>query len=758
MKDEGPLRHARWIHATVRGGKRTSAPAPCLRREFRIERPVRDAKLAITALGLYDCEINGKRVGDHVLAPGWTVYGKRVAYQVYDVRDLLREGANVIGIILGDGWYCGHLAVGPREVYGEYPELLCCMNVTFPDESKWFVASDADWKTATGPILESDILMGETYDERRDLGDWTLRSYNDSAWAPVHVSEDKPISLERSPAPPVRRIEEIECVSQTAIGETRILDFGQNFAGRVRIKFEGKPGQHIIIRHAEMLNPDGSLYTENLRGAKATDQYTCAGEGPVEWEPRFTFHGFRYVSVDGLDEDATCDATGIVLHNDMPVTGTFRCSSDLLNQLEHNILWGQKSNFLEVPTDCPQRDERLGWTGDAQVFVRTAAYHMDVSGFFRKWLQDVRDEQGPGGGIPSFVPNLSVFNPRRDGGPAWGDAALICPWTIYLCYGDKSIVEDHYDCMTRYMDCLAENKVKDGIRAHPDVDDWGGYGDWLALDDSGKTDGGTPKDLIGTAFYANNADIMARAAELLGKSSEAEKYRELHGNVVTAFRDRFIDKSGKMPAGTQTAYVLALHFGLMPEDLRDSAANELVRDIEKRGMHLATGFVGTPYLLDVLEETGHLDVAYKLLEQETFPSWLFPVKNGATTIWERWDGWTPDKGFQDPNMNSFNHYAYGAVGAWMMRSVAGLDCDVKGPGYRHTIFRPRPGGTLTWAEASLDTPNGRIRIRWEIEGATLKVEMEVAEGIIATFSPPPAWNGEEETLPAGSHVRELSAR
>ncbi len=585
------------------------------------------------------------------------------------------------------------------------------------------------------------------------MGAWSSPGFDDSAWQPVVLAPDPKIVIERSPGPPVRRHEILpgQLLEASTRPTSRIFDFKQNFTGRVRLTVQGAAGTRLALRHAEILEGD-ALYTANLRGARATDFYTLKGGGVETWEPRFTFHGFRYAEISWGEAAAAPvieKIEGVVLHSDTPRTGTFRCSHELLNQLESNVIWGQKGNFLEVPTDCPQRDERLGWTGDAQVFVRTAAFHMDVRGFFHKWLRDMRDAQGADGAIPCIVPNTQSFGIPPDGGPAWADAAFICPWTIYRCYGDLEVLRDHYDCMVGYLDFLAANKVKNYIRAHPDVDAWGGFGDWLALDGSGRTEGGTAKDLIGTAHYANNADILARTAELLGKTKDALRYRDLHERIVKAFRNRYITPDGLIAGGTQTAYVLALHFGLVPEEARATTARELARSIERNGMHLATGFVGTPYLLHVLEAHGYLDIAYKLLEQETFPSWLFPVRNGATTIWERWDGWTPEKGFQDKGMNSFNHYAYGAVADWMVSTVAGLE--IADPGYAKILFKPRPGGTLTWAEASLVTPLGETAVRWELNDSTLELQFTVPTGSEATLSLPKRWKGGETAYGPGLH-------
>jgi alpha-L-rhamnosidase len=760
---------AKWIASTICGGPRTAAPAPYFRKTFKVDGAIKSAVLHITALGVYECEINGKLVGNDVFAPGWTNYHKRVYFQSYDVTSQLAKGDNAMGVVLGDGWYCGSVAWFARQVYGERPQLLAQLEITTADGKTERIITDSSWKTTVGPIIESDMLNGETYDARRELGEWSTAKYDDSAWLPVQIAETPKIAVERSAGPPVRRHEVI--AADVSSGKpvpgfsgflmkkpgALIYDFKQNLTGRLRIHVKGQAGALIELRHAEMLNPDGSLYLENLRSAKATDYYTLKGDSNGEvWEPRFTFHGFRYAEVrygmPAFDADLE-KIEAVVLHSDTPPTGHFRCSHPLLNQLQHNIIWGQKSNFLEVPTDCPQRDERMGWTGDAQVFIRTAAFNMDVRGFFHKWLQDARDAQGDDGAIPSVIPNPERVhtqnNPPRDGGPAWADAGIICPWTIYRCYGDVEILRDNYTLMEGYMNFMANHSTKDFIRSHPDLKAFAGFGDWLALDGGGKIDGITPYELIGTAIYAYDAEIMAQTADLLGKKDDAKKYRELHGKVAEAFANRYITPDGLLASSTQTAYVLALHFNLVPEKARAAAARELVRSIEKNGLHIGTGFVGTPYILHVLEATGHLDIAYKLLEQETFPSWLFPVKNGATTIWERWDGWTPDKGFQTPTMNSFNHYAYGAVGDWMVSTVAGLE--IGEPGYKKILFKPRPGGSITSAEARLKTPQGEAGISWKLDGKSLDLQLTVPEGSEATLSLPEGWKASSTTFKPGTH-------
>ncbi|MFA7232872.1 MAG: family 78 glycoside hydrolase catalytic domain [Terrimicrobiaceae bacterium] len=744
---------AKWIGANIFGSPRTSAPAPHLRKAFHLGQAVRSATLTVTALGLYECEVNGRRVGDEVFAPGWTDYRRRVQYQTHDVAGMLGEGENVLGAILGDGWYCGFVGMRNRQYYGERPQFLARLEVVLQDGSTVSVATDASWKTSAGPIMEADMLMGEVYDARRELGGWSQPGYDDTPWLPAVVGTPGPVP-ELSPrlGPPVRRVQELRVMKVDP--ERNIHDFGQNFAGRVRLKVRAERGRVIKLRFAEVLGTDGSLFTENLREARSLDCYICKGGGEEVWEPRFTFHGFRYVGIGGATMDDAVELTGIVLHSDTPPTGSFRCSHELLNQLQSNIQWGQKSNFLEVPMDCPQRDERLGWTGDAQVFCRTAAFNMDVAGFFHKWMRDLRDAQTAEGGIPPVIPPIGL-EPEMDadGGPAWADAAIICPWTVYLCYGDRSILEENYDAMRRFMDFIAARRCLGGIRSHPKVDPWGGFGDWLAMDGSGGAMGSTPKDLIGTAYYACDAEIMEQIATLLGRAEEAARYRALRGEITEAFQRRFVTLEGMVYPGTQTAYILALRFGLLPETLRAPAAAELVSDIRRRGCHLATGFVGTPYILQVLEEAGYLDVAYKLLEQESCPSWLFPVKNGATTIWERWDGCTPEKGPRNhhPYINSFNHYANGAVGAWLYTTVAGLELDPAEPGYRHIIFRPRPGGSLSWAEASLQTHQGEAGIRWDLDGKSLRLTLKIPAGSRATLDLPSSYRPEISRFDAGTY-------
>lgn len=722
---------AQWIGSWVVGGPRTMAPAPYLRKEFIIDRPVANARLYVTALGLYEFEINGQPVGDYVFAPGRTDYRYRVQYQVYDVTSLLQSGTNAMGAILGDGWYCGHIHSDPRQYYGDRPRLFAQLMIDCADGTTRVIATDNTWKTSTGPIRSSDLLMGEDYDARLEMPGWSKPGFDDSKWQAVEIFPDPGIAIVAMRSPPVRRIQELKPISPPVRFNRRrwIFDLGQNMVGRVRIRINGPAGAHIVIRHAEMLDKDGSLYTQALRTARATDYYTKKSDEEEVYEPHFTFHGFRYVEVKGISGEPTADTLrGIVLHSGITPTGSFECSDPLVNRLQQNIVWSQKGNFLEIPTDCPQRDERLGWTGDAQVFIRTAAFNMDVAGFFTKWLRDMADAQGPDGRIPSVVPDCpSIYG---EGGPAWADAAIICPWTIWQCYGDRRILEDCWPMMTRFMDFLQAN-CRNFIRADEHWK-WKGYGDWLSIDAH------TPHDLIGTAFYAYCAKLMSSMAKALRKYDQAEKYQRLFEDVRRAWQKRFIQPDGSIVGKTQTAYVLALHFDLVPAELRPRVMQDLVSDIESRGMHLSTGFVGTPYLNQVLTDNGRADVAYALLLQKTCPSWLYPVTQGATTIWERWDGWTQERGFNDAGMNSYNHYAYGAVGAWMYAYVAGIQLDPDQPGYKHIIICPHIGGGLTCAKASLNCMYGLIESSWQVEGNLLHLNVTIPANTTATIHIPTA--------------------
>jgi len=713
-------------------------PPPYLRTDFSVNKPVKRAVLYASALGLYELSINGSRVGSDYFTPGWTDYKKRAYYQTYEVTDLIASGRNAIGAILADGWYAGYLGFGKkREHYGDKPRLLAQLEIEYADGTRDFVATDKSWKASYGPHIESDFLMGETYDARMEMAGWDGPRFDNSKWQPVAVTDKIEAEVQSYPGVTVRKIMEIKPIERTEPNQgVFVFDMGQNFAGWVRLNVKGEAGTKIVLRFAEMLNPDGTIYTTNLREARCTDTYTLAGNGPETFEPKFTFHGFRYVEVTGYPGTPSRDAiTGIVLHSDTPVAGSFECSSPMVNQLFSNIVWSQRGNFIEIPTDCPQRDERLGWTGDAQIFIRTATYNMDVSAFFTKWLVDLEDAQTPEGAFPDVAPHKVAMG---SGVPAWGDAGVICPWTIYEVYGDKRVLERHYDSMTRWIAYLKKNS-KDLLRPAY------GYGDWVSIGSN------TPKDVIATAYFAYSTNLVSQAAAAIGKTDDAVEYAQLFRDIKAAFNKAYVAEDGKIKGETQTCYLLGLYFDLLPEAKRPAAARYLVEDLKKRDWHLSTGFVGLSYLLPTLTQTGNLDVAYRLLNQDTFPSWGYSIKNGATTIWERWDGWTDEKGFQDPGMNSFNHYSFGSVGRWMFNTVAGIDTE--GPGYKKIRIEPKPGGGFTYTKASYDSIYGRIESNWKIKGDKFKLEVTIPPNTTATVHVPA---DDEQAVTAGG-VRFLYA-
>ncbi len=725
---------AEWIQPDIEEDTSTSPPSPLLRKGFHVSGPVRSARLYVTAHGLYEARLNGRRVGDLLFTPGWTAYHKRLQYQTYDVTDMLVEGENAAGVILGDGWYRGYIGFGgQRNFYGERLALLFQLHITYDDGRTQVVCSDGSWKSSTGPILESDIYNGERYDARLEKPGWDAPGYDDGEWHGVVVGGHSKSVLIAPAGPPVRRIQEIHprAIIHTPAGET-VFDMGQNMVGWVRLRVRGRPGDTVTLRHAEVLDQDGNLYTANLRSARQTDTYVLKGEGEEIFEPHFTFHGFRYVAVDGYPGEPTLDSiTGIVIHSDLEPTGSFECDYPPLNQLQHNIVWGQKGNFLDVPTDCPQRDERLGWTGDAQVFSRTACFNMNAAGFFAKWLRDLAVEQYPDGRVPHVIPDV-----LGDGGSAaWADAVTICPWTLYLCYGDKRILRELYPAMKAWVGYV-EREAGDSYLwttgSH--------FGDWLAYNspDPSGTSAVTDHDLIATAFFARSADILSRVARVLGEEQDARYYADLVRKIREAFMAEFVTPNGRVANNTQTAYVLALAFDLLPAGLRPEAARRLVADIRKRDNHLTTGFVGASYLCPTLSDNGHHDVAYDLLFQETYPSWLYPLTWGATTVWERWDGIRPDGSFQDPGMNSFNHYAYGAIGDWLYREVAGIDIDPTAPAYKHVLIHPHSGGKLRHVRATHRSPYGPIHSEWTLDDENFELRITLPANTTATVRLPGA--------------------
>jgi alpha-L-rhamnosidase len=569
-------------------------------------------------------------------------------------------------------------------------------------------------------------MLGEYYDATKEVAGCGEPGFEDSAWPAAMVRDEPTRKLEGQIMPPVAVLNMLKpkTISEPKPGQW-VFDMGQNMVGIVRLDPIAPKGTKITLRHAEMLNPDGTIYTKNLRGAASVDTYICKGGDLEGWFPTFTFHGFRYVELTGLPKKPDLDAVkGVVLGTDTPQAGKFSCSDPRLNQLQSNIQWGQRGNYLSVPTDCPQRDERLGWMGDAQVFVRTATMNADVAAFFTKWLVDVDDGQSPDGAYGDVSPNTM----GGKGTPAWADAGVICPWTIYQAYGDRRILEQHLPAMTRWIEwCRAHSRGL--IRER---DRGGDYGDWLSIGAN------TPKDLIGTAYFAYSTDLLSRSYRAVGKTAEAAKYEQLFRDIKAAFIKRYVKPDGRIQGNTQCCYAMALKFNLLPDELRGKAVQYLEDDIRAKNGHLSTGFVGVSYLLPVLTQAGKLDTAFGLLMQDTFPSWLFSVKHGATTIWERWDGWTPEKGFQDPGMNSFNHYSLGSCGQWLFESLAGIGLDPDQPGYKHIIIHPHAGGGLTWAKASLRSIHGPIASSWAVKDGVFTLDITIPANTTATVYVPAA--------------------
>ncbi|MCX5684349.1 MAG: glycoside hydrolase family 78 protein [Planctomycetota bacterium] len=712
---------AKWIgyDGPVSGaeGAPVFPPPPHLRKAFTLEKPVRRATLYATAKGLYELHLNGRPVADNLFTPGWTDFAKRIYYQTFDVTGLVRQGENAIGAILAPGWY------GLRDRYGRDFRLLAQLEVEHADGSRTTLASDGSWKAACGPILAADLYDGESYDARKELPGWAAPGFADGSWAPVLVAEAPKTLVQAYPSVPVRRTGELKALRVT---EPRpgayLFDLGQNFTGWARLRVNAAAGTAITLRFAEVLEPNGSIHTANLRSAKCTDTYICKGGGEESWEPRFTFHGFRYVEVTGYPGRPPADAvTGVAVNSDTPQAGTFECSNPLINRFWQNTLWTQRGNFLEIPTDCPQRDERLGWTGDAQIFIRTATCNMDVAAFFTKWLVDLDDAQTSAGSFPDIAPRCRLPWPVGDGNAAWGDAGVICPWTIHWVYGDRRVLGDHYEAMTRWIAYLEQNST-DLLRPAA------GYGDWVPQGAE------TPKDVLATACFARSAHLVALAARVLGKADDAEKYEDLCRRIKAAFNKAYVSADGRIAGDTQTCYVLALDFDLLPQALRAAAAARLVRNIGAHGDHVTVGFVGVASLMQALTKAGKVRAAYALMEQETFPSWLYPVRHGATSIWERWNGWTEEHGLFDPGMNSFSHYAFGIAAEWLFTSVAGIDTD--GPGFRRIIIRPRLGGRLTHAKAVYHAITGEIASAWRLEGGAVTLDVTLPANTTATVYVP----------------------
>jgi len=728
---------ANWITPTWEEDVSMSNPSPYLRKEFTLGKAIKNARLYISAQGLYQVEINGERVGDQEFTPGWTSYNTRLQYQIYDITAQLVQKQNAIGIVLGDGWFRGNLGwIDGRNNYGEKLAAIAQIIVEYADGSNATISTDESWKAATGPILESDIYNGEVYDANKELNGWSKISYDDSSWKATKILETSKTILIAPEGPPVKIVNKLEPLSIKKTEEGWLVDMGQNMVGWIRIKASGNNGDVLILRHAEVLDKEGNMYYDNLRAAKCTNTYFLKGGAEETFEPHFTFQGFRYVMVSGYPGELSVDKIrGMVIHSDMKPSGTFTCSDPLINQLQHNIVWGLKGNFLDVPTDCPQRDERLGWTGDAQVFAPTACFNVDAATFYTKWLRDLAADQDVDGSIPHVIPNVL----GHGGATGWADAGIMIPWSVYQDYGDVSVLENQYESMKQWIAYMKQRAGEDLI--------WDGdphFGDWLSFASTRSDYMGayTLKDLIATAYYSYSSSIVARVANILGHEQDKAYYSELSEKVRLAFNEEFVTPNGRLVSHTQTAYTLALAFDLLDEETAEKGAAYLAGDVEQFG-HITTGFLGTPLISLTLTDIGRNDLAYRLLNRKEYPSWLYPVTMGATTIWERWDGQKPDSSFQNPGMNSFNHYAYGAIGKWMYQVVAGIGIDENNPGYKHIIVNPRPGGGLSSAKATHQSLYGEIASGWELDGEKLTMKVEIPANTTASIHIPGDTSGVE---------------
>lgn len=708
---------------------------------FEIKKKIREAAAFTTGLGLYNFFLNGEKVGEDEMTPGWTSYRKHLLYQTYDVTDYLKEGTNIAGAMLGAGWYKGAMGLTKsRNNYGDQTAFSMQLHIRYEDGSEEDILTDDSWQGCDSPIVFSEIYHGEIYDASLEQKEWCSKTELEKEWRQTVRVPFDPGVIRAQAGARVKKIDRMEAkrIFVTPKGE-QVIDFGQNMTGRIHVTAHGKPGDVIHLRCFEVLDADGNVYLDNLREARTEMKYTFAREETITWHPRFTYMGFQYALILSYPGEAKPkNFTAYTLHSDMEPKGNIVTSNPLLNQLHHNFLWGMKGNFLDVPTDCPQRDERLGWTGDAQIFCRTASYLMNTDSFYKKWLHDLEVDQTEEGGVPHVIPNIEeghtddnwLLSQGPHSAAAWADAAVIIPWTMYLMYGDKEILKLQYESMKAWIEFM---------RKHAQDYIWNyklQFGDWVALDaEEGSYFGATPNDLTCTAYFAYSTGLFGKIAEVLGKP-EAGEYQELYQNIVKKFQNTFFDADGNMTSQTQTAHIVALYFKLVPEQYVKKTTEHLKELLEKENGHLVTGFVGTPYFCHALSQNGCIKEAYELLLKEDFPSWLYQVKMGATTIWEHWDGLKPDGTMWSADMNSFNHYAYGAIGEWMYRVMAGLEADEAAPGFKHCIMAPQIGGGLRFVEGSYRSSYGEHKIKWQVERDIVAVEVQIPANTTARICLP----------------------
>lgn len=711
-----------------------------LRKAFKLSSDIESARLYITSKGVFDLHLNGKDVSDDILTPGWTPYNKRIETLTYDVSEFLIPGDNIIGIELASGWHSGRISRG-KALYENFasPKILCQLELTFKDGTKKLVISDESWKgTTNGPIRLASLYDGEVYDANFEMPNWSTTAFDDSAWEPTKTQAiADSVKLEPKRHETVKQtavLDDVEIVKATE--SVAIFNMKQNMLGVPKVNVPMKKGDTLTIRFSEMLLSDGTFYTENYRSAKSTDYYIAAKDGVIEYTPKFTFHGYQYVELSGFDtsvKPSTNWIKGLVQHSDIKKNGSFTSSHDKLNQLQSNITWGLRGNLLDVPTDCPQRDERLGWTGDAQVISPTAMFNFDTHAFWTAWLQSMRETQSEhsDGLIPFIIPDVLQRNNASSG---WGDACVIIPWDIYTITGDKTVLEENFEMAKKWLGYY-QSKSKDYI---PDTHS---FADWLQPypEKDGKIGnrGDTPRQFVNTAYFAHSSHLISKIANVLGEYEDEKKYKDLYQQIALAFENKFFDENGKFKnkKQTQTSYLLAIHFNLLKPDTKVKAQKHLLQEIKNADYHLGTGFLGTPILPKVLDDMGEIDLMYKILFKETYPSWFYSINQGATTMWERWNSFSKQDGFNTQSMNSLNHYAYGAVGQWMYERIAGLS--LLEPGYKKIRIAPIPNTQyLNSASASLTTSFGKASSSWKIEDKTFKLDVVIPPNTTAQISIP----------------------
>ena len=733
----------------------TPKPAPSMlfRKAFTAKGNIRKATIKASAQGLYELRLNGQKVGDEFFTPGWTSYNYRIQCQEYDITSQIKKGHNAIGIILGNGWFRSRMArVRRKWTYGETIGAYALLTITYKNGKTLTIATDSTWKTAPSPITQTDIYDGERYDARLWQKGWDAASFDDRQWKNAKVIEKGTDRLIKQEGKPVRCLQELKPVRAftTPKGE-QVYDFGQNMTGWVNFRLKGAEGDSIVLRFAEVLDEKGNFYTANLRTAKAMDTYIFRGDSIEEHHPRFTFFGFRYVKVEGYQHPIPDGSlTAQVISSDLKPTGTFECSDSLVNKLVSNTRWSMIDNFLDIPTDCPQRDERLGWTADAQVFLPTANYLANVNAFYMKWMHDMILDQSPEGGVPCVIPNLRPSY----GSSGWDDAITVIPMTLYKVYGNKDLLKEAYPAMKKWIGYMHEKAGKRLLYKG------GRFGDWFAYtSNSGDYPGATTdKSLVGTAYFAYSTWLTAEAAKILGLENEAKEYSELFEEIKKAFNEEFVSPNGRIDSNTQTAYSLALAFNLLPYSLRDQAAARLAEDVRQRG-HITTGFIGTPLICKVLTQYGYIDEAYMLLLNKKYPSWLYPITKGATTCWERWDGIEPDG---TVGKHSFNHYAFGAVTEWLFSMVAGISQSDTSVAYSDIVIAPHPSKKLSWVKSTYRSVKGLITSSWQIEGNTFTLDVEIPKGVKATvilptsFKTNPTQQIEEKPIKVGAGKHHFS--